>query len=375
MNKNQIIKKIACWIGYCLFAGWSAVMTAESISMSMDLKPLWLVFIFVFIVALIAGFCLSGMINEIQNHINPNKGLFVLCLLGFILFWGFSFMTNVHYCLMRNEGLKVVKAELGNYRDYIQREGDISKQTIEDEKDKELRLLDATLENKYDVFLRECDHSIRDGFGQQAREYLKDIEAYFTSTSKKYEDLYNYQNSIFDDEKDKGDLGTKGNAKVAVLKEKYRLRIVENKLRRQGVIDKYYKAKLANRPSYANVIIFINDSLIPVDIPQLENIATPQVYYQFQKLQFSTIRQHLSPTDDLTKIDLSTKESKTKNVEDIDRGKFRYRVYPSERMFNTFNVWSDLLHGRMPSGMRLFGWILFSLIVDIVAFVLRILAR
>ena len=228
--------------------------------------------------------------------------------------------------------------------------------------------------NKFDVFLRECDHSIRDGFGPQARGCLKDIEAYFTSTSKKYNDMYNYQNSIFDDEKDKGDLGTTGNAKVAVLKEKYRLRIVENQLRRQGVIEKYYKALLANRPSHANVKIFINDSLMPVDIPQLEDIATPQVYYQFQKVQLSTIRQHLSASD-LAKIDLSTKESKTRNVEDIDNGKFRYRVYPSERMFNTFNVWSDLLGGRMPYGMKLFGWILFSLIIDIVAFVLRILAR
>lgn len=374
MNKNQIIKKVACWIGYCLFAGWSSVMTAESISMSMDLKPVWLVFIFVFIVALIAGFCLSGMIKQIQNRTNPNKGMFVLCMLGFLLFWGFSFMTNVHYSLMRNDGLKVVKAELGNYRDYIERESEMSKQAIDDEKRADLSLLNATLDNKFNVFLRECDHSIRDGFGPQARGYLKDIEAYFTSTSKKYNDMYNYQNSIFDDEKDKGDLGTTGNAKVAVLKEKYRLRIVENQLRRQGVIEKYYKALLANRPSHANVKIFINDSLMPVDIPQLEDIATPQVYYQFQKVQLSTIRQHLSASD-LAKIDLSTKESKTRNVEDIDNGKFRYRVYPSERMFNTFNVWSDLLGGRMPYGMKLFGWILFSLIIDIVAFVLRILAR
>lgn len=374
MDKNQIIKKVACWIGYCLFAGWSAVMTAESCSMSMDLKPVWLVFIFVFIVALIAGFCLSGMIRELQNRTNPSKGLFVLYLLGFLLFWSFSFMTNVHYSFMRNDGLKVVKAELGNYRDYIEREGELSKQAIEDDKRTDLGLLDATLENKFDVFLRECDHSIRDGFGPQAREYLKDIEAYFISTSNKFNDMYNYQNSIFDDEKDKGDLGTKGNAKVAVLKDKYRLRIVENHLRRQGVIEKYYKALLAKRPSYANVKIFIKDSLMSVDIPQLEDIATPQVYYQFQKVQLSTIRQHLSASD-LARIDLSMKDSKTKNIEDIDKGKFRYRIYPSERMFNTFNVWGDVMGGRMPSGMKLLGWILFSLIIDIVAFVLRIFAR
>ena len=130
---NQIIKKIACWIGYGLFAGWSAVMTAESISMSMNLRPVWVVFIFVFIVALVAGFCLSGMVEEIKNTVNPNKSKFVLCLLGFLLFWGFSFATNVHYSLMRNDGLEVVKAELGNYRSYVEDASLNNKQKINED--------------------------------------------------------------------------------------------------------------------------------------------------------------------------------------------------------------------------------------------------
>ena len=69
------------------------------------------------------------------------------------------------------------------------------------------------------------------------------------------------------------------------------------------------------------------------------------------------------------------KISKTENEEDIDKGKYRYRSYPSARMFSTFNVWDDMLHGRLPVDMKLLGWILFSLIVDLVAFILRILAR
>ena len=63
------------------------------------------------------------------------------------------------------------------------------------------------------------------------------------------------------------------------------------------------------------------------------------------------------------------------NEEDIDKGKYRYRSYPSARMFSTFNVWDDMMHGRLPNDMKLFGWILFALIVDLVAFILRILAR
>ena len=59
------------------------------------------------------------MVGEMQNRINPNKGKFVICLIGFLLFWGVSFMTNVHYMLMKDEGLKVVSAELGNYKSYV----------------------------------------------------------------------------------------------------------------------------------------------------------------------------------------------------------------------------------------------------------------
>lgn len=368
---NQIIKKIACWIGYGLFAGWSAVMTAESISMSMNLRPVWVVFIFVFIVALVAGFCLSGMVEEVKNTVNPNKSKFVLCLLGFLLFWGFSFATNVHYSLMRNDGLEVVKAELGNYRSYVEDASLNNKQKINEDKQEALARLESKKNGLEDNFKYECTSSMREGFGPRAVQYLKDMENYLTTTSAQYEDLNKYENTIYDDDKDRGDYGTTGDKRVKALEQKYSLRIGNQVLRRQKAIDKFYDKQLKHLPDYAELRQFIKDSLTGVDIPQLETIATPQVYYQFQKVQFSTINLHLSNTD-ITNIEKTTKVSKTGNDEDIDNGKFRYQIYPSARMFNTFNVWEDMLCGRMPKDMKLFGWILFSLIVDIIAFVLRL---
>ena len=79
--------------------------------------------------------------------------------------------------------------------------------------------------------------------------------------------------------------------------------------------------------------------------------------------------------DAQAEIDKSMKISKTDNPEDIDKGKYRYRSYTASRLFSTFNVCDDMLHNRLPEDMKLFGWILFSLIVDIVAFILRIFAR
>lgn len=370
MNRNEIIKKVACWIGYCGFAGWSAWMTAESLSMSLDLRPTWVVFLFVFVVAILAGFCLKGVINEIGNRINPNKARFILCLLGFLLFWGVSFVTNVHYNLMRNDGLKVVKAELGNYESYINGKVRDDDSKWDDEKQKALELMRAHVGNIADEFDRECNNTLRYGIGPSAIRYLQKIEEYFTATAKEYEDYNTYTHTIFDPEKDKGDYGTTGYKWVEGLKKKYATRIVDKILLRQSAIETFYNKKKGQRADLVALNHFIKDSLNPVDIPQLEEIATPQAYYQFQKIQFSTIRQHLT-ADDLATIDRSTVEIKTDKVEDTDSGKFRYRIYPSERMFSTFNVWDDMLHGHMPTGMKLLGWILISLIIDIVAFVLR----
>ncbi len=375
MDKGKLIMKIACWIGYCLFAGYSAYMTAKSISMSFELDMLWLVFIFVFIVALIAGFCLSAVVGEIKNRINPSKGKFVLGLLGFLLFWGVSFMTNVHYMLMSNNGLQVVSAELGNYKTYVEKITRDKRDQIKEKQEIDIALCEASIQNYTDEFKRECEASIRPGFGDRAIGYLKDIENYLTSSGGKYNDTYSYKNSIFDEDKDKGDKGKKGAKEVMSLKEKYSIRISEKYLRRVNVIKTYYKGQVASIKDLSLIQEFINDSLYIVDLPQITDIATPDVYYQFQKVQLHTNIYDRLESNDQQEIDRSTKESKTDNPQDIENGKFRYRIYPSARMFSTFNVWDDMFHGRLPKDMKLIGWILFSLIVDIVAFILRILAR
>lgn len=375
MNKGQLLMKIACWIGYVLFAGYSAFMTAESIAMSFGISQTWIVFVFVFIVALIAGYCLSIVIGELQNRFNPSKSKFILGLLGFLLFWGVSFMTNVHYMVMTNEGLKVVTAELGVYKNYIEEAVINNRDNIKEKEAVDVGACEAQVLNYADEFKRECGASIRPGFGDRAISYLKAIEDYFTMTSGKYGDQYVYKNSIFDDEKDRGDRGKTGAKEVKALEEKYSIRIAERLLHRENVIRTYYKRLIPQTKDMDLMKQFINDSLYVVDIPQLTEIATPAVYYQFSKVQLAnTLSSRLNQMDK-AEIERSMKESKTKNVEDIDKGEFRYTTYPSSRMFSTFNVWGDMLHGRLPNDMKLLGWILFALIVDIVAYVLRVLAR
>lgn len=375
MNKTSIIVKIACWVGYCLFAGYSAYMTAKSVAMSFEMTQVWMVFIFVFIVALIAGYCLSTVIGEMQNRFNPSKSKFALGLIGFILFWGVSFATNVHYMLMSNEGLKVVSTELGIYKNYVEETVQDNMDSIKDKEAADIALCEASVQNLMDEFKRECESSIRYGFGDRAIGYLKDIEDYFASSGGKFNDQYSYKNSIFDDDKDRGDRGKTGAREVNALKEKYSLRVVERLLRRENVIRNYYKMKIPQTKDLDLIRRFIKDSLYVVDIPQITEIATPDVYYQFSKLQLKgNVYDRLNQNAQL-ELERSMKVSKTDNEEDIEKGKYRYRNYPSARMFSTFNVWDDMMHGRLPNDMKLFGWILFALIVDLVAFILRIQAR
>ncbi|MBQ9254733.1 MAG: hypothetical protein IJ180_08180 [Bacteroidales bacterium] len=371
---KQVITKIALIVAYLLFVAYSSYMTAESIKMSFNANNVWYVFPFVFIVAIIAGFFLKDLvIKEIQNTINPSKSKLVLGLLGFLLFWGASFTTNVHYMLMQNEGLQVVSAELGNYKNFVDNQTNNTKNDIKEQEEDDMSILESTIQGFIGRFQRECEHSMRDGFGPVAKGILKEIESYFTTSSAKYNDTYEYKNTIFDDEKDSGDIGKRGATVVAGLENKYINRIVEKAVYRQSIIKSYYKRKIQSKKSYALIQEFINDSVYGVDIPQLKEkeLATAENYYKFQKDQLRTNIYDRFDSEEKAKIDLTTKESKTKDIKDIELGKFRYKVYPSERMFSTFNVWSDMLQGRLPVNMKLFGWIIFSLIIDIVAFVLR----
>ena len=316
MNKVSIIKKIACWAGYSLFAAYSSYMTAKSVAMSFELNQVWIVFVFVFIVAIIAGYCLSMVIGEIQNRINPSKSKFVLGLLGFLLFWGVSFATNVHYMLMSNEGMKVVSTELGIYKNYVEETVQENKDGIKEKEEADIAFCEASVQNLLDEFKRECDASIRPGFGDRAIGYLKDIEDYFASSAGKFGDQHQYRKAIFDDEKDSGDRGKTGAREVNGLKEKYSLRVVEMLLRRESVIHNYYRMKIPETKDMEIIKSFINDSLYVVDMPQITEIATPDVYYQFSKLQlkgniFDRLNQNAQ-----SEIEHSMKVSKTDNDED-----------------------------------------------------------
>ena len=61
---KHITVKIALFLGYAIFASWSAYMTATSIHLKwLSEMPFALAFTMIFIISLVAGWCLTLALN------------------------------------------------------------------------------------------------------------------------------------------------------------------------------------------------------------------------------------------------------------------------------------------------------------------------
>lgn len=79
MNKSKVILKLAYLVGYLLFSGFSAYFTASSLSLNLlNGTNLWLVFVLVLVVAMLAGWCLTNVISELQKNVGASKVTFAL---------------------------------------------------------------------------------------------------------------------------------------------------------------------------------------------------------------------------------------------------------------------------------------------------------
>ena len=137
MNRNSIAK-IACLVGYLLFAGFSAYFTATSLWLNLlngsAMWTMWLVFVLVLIVSVLAGMCLTNVIKELKDRVRPSRSAFILNLLGFFIFWTFSFMTNVHYFFVEKHGFSILSKELISAKHYIEENTSKSNQLIDEQK-------------------------------------------------------------------------------------------------------------------------------------------------------------------------------------------------------------------------------------------------
>ena len=357
MNK-AIISKVALFIGYLLFATFSAYFTATSLSLNlMQGTNLWLIFVMVFIIALLAGWCLNNVIVQISNP--SSKASFIFSIIGFLLFWGVSFATNVHYFFVDKHGFDVVSKELTAAHDYIVQNTADTNKKIDDDRDVAKSVLIAQVSTSSEAFEREIHNTMEGhiGFGDACINILNSIERMLEQDKSIYNDNNSYV--IFDEERDTGDRGKTQRSQLSTIQAKYEGRILNALNKKLGVIDSYYNSKKDSNSKLKNTLRDIQD-LEENHLPIVLEDGSVTALFAYHAQQNARVITKM-PHDFISMCE----------IVDEDSGKLdSYVVYPSNHMFDTFTVWGDIFAGRLPSYMKMIQWVLISLIIDIVAFLL-----
>ncbi len=369
--RTKVITKVSLIVGYAIFAAFSAYFTATSLSLNlMQGTNFWIVYIMVFIIAILAGYCLTEFIRQIQRPTSKSK--FLLTLLGFLLFWGVSFTTNVHYFFVDKHGYGVLNKELASCKDYLTTITTDANRKIEEERDKAKTIQIAQAKNSTDAFVRELNNTMANhlGFGDACINILNAIESSFMQDTGLYHDGMN-DYTIFDDMRDIGDRGITSRARFPQLQAKYDGRIQTALTKKLAAIDRYYSKRIVDNEQWNDLIDTIN-YLEHEHLPRVQKDNSVDAYYKYYMVQQASVVQKMPDGYLPTRI-------ATKAIENIEGDTIykmmKFNVYPSERMFETLTTWSDILHGYLPSYMKILQWLLIALIIDIVSFLLFYLAR
>lgn len=362
MNKSKVILKLAYLVGYLLFSGFSAYFTASSLSLNLlNGTNLWLVFVLVLVVAMLAGWCLTNVISELQKNVGASKMTFASSLVGFLIFWTFSFVTNVHYFFVEKHGYSILTKELSSAKGYIEKNTTQSNKDIEDRKNIAIVTVTADVKTKLESFRHELNHTMEShkGFGEACVIILNSIETSLSHDSKMYGDKNDYV--VFDDERDKGDIGKRGRDEFPILENKYSLRTIEQLNKKIDVITNFYERQKNQNIELIDLIPTITE-LEEKHLPIVLKDGSVNAFYKYYAQQDGRV------------IAKMPEEYRKECVVESDGEIKKFNVYPSNRMFDTMSVWGDIFSGRLV-GMTMLQWIIIALIFDIVSFILFVLFR
>lgn len=365
---QKLLLKVAIFLAYVVFAGWSAWMTATSIQLKwMNQMPIWFVVIMIFTISLLAGWLLSNfVIKELKNPINPSRSKFFLALIGFLMFWGISFMTNVHYNVIQEHGVSNLHGQLSDFKKYLTKNSKEAATTIKTEQEKALQTFEQNMHilsgRFYGELQKEIGNGTLRGFGPNAKNILIETEQTLSASAKLYGDNFDYNGDLYKGDEDDAFSRYRGYKQVnEIVIPHFREKINSAVEMHKKAIILFYQNKideLANNQSLLKMVAKYEESLNKLE----ENPSTSYIeYYNFYQ---AMDKQLLSQAKDY----LNANEIyKTKDGDKVLVG---YHVYPSNRMFNFWDVWSDWFNGCLPSNISLAGQFVWSLIVDAVAFIL-----
>lgn len=366
MDKTRLIKKMALYAAYALFAGFSAYFTATSFSLNLlhtdKLFSFIIVYVLVFIVAIMAGWCLAIFIEEMQKKRGASKMAATFSFLGFLIFWIISFTTNVHFFFIEKHGFSILGKELSGAKNYINENTEKSNREIEKKKEEAIALITGQISTNILAFDVEIQKAIDYGFGPACVNILNSTEDILNGSRELYGEK-NITYVIFDERADNSDIGTTQKTKVLALYSKYKGRMEQTRKMKIEAIERYYNAQIGQNKD-------LLDLLRPITIIEKEHYpvvaedGSANAYFKCQQFQQHNV------------IDKMPPEFIKSCVEYQENGDVKkINIYPSARMFETATVWLDMMKHRLPGGMPMIQWILVSLIFDIMAFLLFALAK
>ncbi|MBR1787141.1 MAG: CvpA family protein [Paludibacteraceae bacterium] len=372
MDKTKLIKKVALYLAYALFAGFSAYFTATSLSLNLlhtdGIVSFIIVYLLVFIVAIMAGWCLTNVIEEFNKTYGASKAKFAFSIIGFLIFWGISFTTNVHFFFIEKHGFSILGQELSSAKNYIVENTDNSNRAIDDQKEQDVKLVQAQVTTNLEAFEKEIESTLKGnyGFGDACITILNSTEDILTSSNALYDDKNTYV--IYDEINDAGDKGTTQRSKIQALYSKYAGKIIQQLNKKLDVISKFYDRKKNQNKDLLKLLQPIAD-IENNHYPRVAQDGSANAYFKCQQYQ------QINVIDKMTKIPDKASFAETCIEYNSNGDVEKINVYPSARMFETMTVWGDMFHHRLPEGMPMIQWIIISLIFDIMAFLLFALAK
>ena len=373
---RSLLFKVALFLAYSVFAGYSAWMTATSVQLKwMSQMPIWFVFIMIFIIALFAGWCLDNAIKQLKNPINPSKTRFFLNLIGFLVFWTFSFMTNVHYNVIQEYGESNLSAQLADCKRYLIANSDEALAKVEAERSAALKDFEDkifVLRKKFvDELLNEQGGGILYGFGPNAKTILKELEEVIKKSSKTYDDSFDYNNALYKSPDDDAYSRYHGRKEVnEIVIPHFTDRIDRAEEKHKKAIVAFYQKKISiikDNKGHLNTVAQYEKMLEKLT---KDNNGNYSEYFKFYK---SMDKYLLSKVAGYKESNIKYQKDKDGN-EIVDKKGNKifdgYKIYPSDRMFNFWDVWKDWFKGYLPEHISLVGQFIWSIIVDVIAFIL-----
>lgn len=354
-----------CAVAFVFLATLSCLATAQSLTLTLGLEilPPWLTFVFAFILVFMLYALTSYLLVQIVNSLNDKycaakniklperRSRFIGSLLGVILLWLVCSMpTNTHSMLHMREAKNVAVAELDNQLQVFNKAVVTDKNSLYNEfyKDSvDMRKYFTKAKDDLDIEVKRVDDH---GFGVRARQIVKNVQSHYKNEIEKLK-------FVFEDPRREGRSMTDYEL-LDFYKEQF---------------DKL-SGQLATE-MHENFVVRQNN--LDVETAELhKKIARIESTIENLQRRGSGIGDAKDVIDDGYNQQ-SYREQILDNVEvlkDPDKGHDsenvkQYNIYRIDRMYSVFNVWGDFFGGKLPKEFDMPYWILWSLILDIAAFI------